>query len=115
MVFTRTRNERSRSGAIFEAEFPGSQKPFLPDGLCWYLDERTWQMIAQARMVNGAQKTSLTVTCTKDYGIDTRVIRAANACRVNIGGKFEEQRDTVWRLDAEFPAVDRTSPQTGRR
>lgn len=107
--FTRTRNELSRSGAIFEAELPGSKKPFLPDSLCWYLDEPTWQMIAQARMVNGAQKTSLTVTYTKDYGIDTRVIRAANACGVNIGGKFEEQRDTVWRLDAEFPAVDWTS------
>jgi hypothetical protein len=104
--FTRTRNELSRSGAIFEAEFPGSRKPSLPDGLCWYADEHTWQMIARARMVNGAQKTSLAVTYTTDYGIDTRVIRAASACGVNIGGRFEEQRDTIWRLDAEFPAVD---------
>jgi hypothetical protein len=59
-------------------------------------------------MVNGAQKTSLSVTYTTDYGIDTRVIRAASACGVNIGGRFEEQHDTIWRLDAEFPAVDWT-------
>ena len=103
--FSRTRNEQSRSGAIFEAEFPGSQKPFLPDGLCWYPDEQTWQMIARARIESGAQKTSLAVTYTTDYGIDTRVVRAAGACGVNIGGRFEEQRDTIWQLDAEFPSL----------
>ena len=101
--FTRTRQEQSRSGAEFEAEFPGSGKPFIPEGLCWYPDEQTWKMIAHTRIVGGAQKTSLKVTYTTDYGIDTRIVTASHMCGVSLGGKFQQQRDTVWRLDAEFP------------
>jgi hypothetical protein len=104
--FTRTRTEQSRSGAEFEAEFPGSSKPFIPDELCWYPDEQTWRMIAHTRIMGGAQKTSLKVTYTTDYGIDTRVVKAARICGVNLGGKFQEQRDTIWRLDAEFPSLE---------
>ena len=103
--FTRTRREQSRSGAEFEAEFPGNAKPFIPDDLCWYPDEQTWKMIAHTRIAGGAQKTSLTVTYTTDYGIDTRVVKAARVCGVNLGGKFQQQRDTIWRLDAEFPSL----------
>jgi hypothetical protein len=103
--FTRTRREQSRSGAEFEAEFPGSAKPFVPDALCWYPYEQTWKMIAHTRIVGGAQKTSLKVTYTTDYGIDTHVVKAARICGVHLGGKFQQQRDTVWRLDAEFPSL----------
>jgi hypothetical protein len=77
--FTRTRKEESRSGAESEAEFPGSPK--------------------------GAQKTSLKVTYTTDYGIDTRIVKTGRIWGVNLGGKFQQQRDTIWRLDAEFPSL----------
>jgi hypothetical protein len=103
--FSRMRQEQSRSGAEFEAEFPGSGKPFIPDGLCWYPDEQTWKMIAHTRIAGGAQRTSLKVTYTTDYGIDTRVVKASRVCGVNLGGKFQQQRDTIWRLDAEFPSL----------
>lgn len=103
--FTRTLKEQHHSGAEFEAEFPGSSKPFIPDDLCWYPDEQTWRMIAHARISGGAQKTSLRVAYTTDYGIDARVAKAARVCGVNLGGKFQQQRDTIWRLDAEFPSL----------
>ena len=103
--FSRARSEQSRSGALFEAEFPGHGHPRVPDDLAWYPDEQTWQMIANARIASGAQKTSLTVTYTTDYGINTHVMRTAESCGVNIGGHFEEQHDTIWRLDAEFPSL----------
>jgi hypothetical protein len=103
--FTRTRREQSHSGAEFEADFPGTTKPFVPDDLYWYPDEQTWKMIAHTRIVGGAQKTSLKVTYTTDYGIDTRVVKAARVAGVNLGGKFQHQRDTIWRLDAEFPGL----------
>ena len=41
--FSRTRNERSSSSAVFEAEFPGNSKPVVPDGLRWYPDQQAWQ------------------------------------------------------------------------
>ena len=103
--FTRIRKEESRSGAEFQAEFPGSTKPSIPDGLCWYLDEQTWRMIAHTRIVGGAQRTSLKVIYTTDYGIDTRIVKASRICGVNLGGKFQQQRDTIWRLDADFPSL----------
>jgi len=62
-------------------------------------------MIARARMMSGAEKTSLTVTYATDYGIDTTVIKAAGRCGVNVGGTFHEQHDIIWRLDAEFPSL----------
>jgi hypothetical protein len=103
--FTRSRKEQSWSGAEFEAEFPGSPKPFIPDGLCWYPDEQTWRMIAHTRIMGGAERTSLKVTYTTDYGIDTRIVKASRMSGVNLGGKFQQQRDTIWRLDAEFPSL----------
>jgi hypothetical protein len=68
-------------------------------------------MIADSRITSGAEKTSLVVTYTTDYGIDRQVINAAKKSGLNLGGKFEEQHDTIWRLDADFPPLDR--PQTG--
>jgi len=103
--FTRTRNERSSSSAVFEADFPGSRNPVVPDGLCWYPDEQTWQMIAHTRITGGAEKTSLEVRYLTDYGIDMHVVRAARTCGVKVGGKFHEHHDTIWRLDAEFPSL----------
>ncbi len=103
--FTSTRDEKSGSHAMFEAEYPGNREPFVPDGLCWYPDEQTWQMIAHARIVGGAEKTSLEVKYTTNYGIDSRIVMAAWTAGVKIGGKFEEQRDIVWQLDAEFPRL----------
>jgi hypothetical protein len=105
--FSRARSEQSRSGALFEAEFPGHGEPKVPGGLSWYPDEQTWQMIANARIESGAQRTSLAVTYTTDYGIDTHMMRTAKNCGISIGGRFEEQRDTIWRLDAEFPSLAR--------
>jgi hypothetical protein len=103
--FTRKRSESSRSEALFEAEYPGTGRPVIPDDLYWYPDEPTWQMIARARMQSDARKTSLAVTYTSDYGIDRHVVQSARTCGINVGGKFEEQRDIVWRLDAEFPSL----------
>jgi hypothetical protein len=101
----RTRNEWSSSSAVFDAEFPGSREPFVPDDLCWYPDEQTWQMIAHTRIAGGAEKTSLEVRYLTDYGIDMHVVRTARTCGVKIGGKFHEHHDTIWRLDAEFPSL----------
>jgi hypothetical protein len=33
------------------------------------------------------------------------MVRAARTAGVNIGGKFHEHHDTIWRLDAEFPSL----------
>lgn len=103
--FTRTRSERSWSGAQFIAEFPGSGEPTVPDDLCWYPDEHTWQMIAHTRIEGGAERTSLEVRYLTDYGVDMQMVRAARTFGVKIGGKFHEHHDTVWRLDAEFPSL----------
>jgi hypothetical protein len=103
--FTRTRTEQSWSGAMFEADFPGSREPVVPDSLCWYPDEHTWQMIAHTRIAGGAERTSLEVRYLTDYGIDMHMVRAARTFGVKIGGKFQEHHNTIWRLDAEFPRL----------
>jgi hypothetical protein len=103
--FKRVRNEHSSAGAEFAAEYPGHGTPVVPDGLCWYPGEQTWYMIARSRIDSGARKTALALTYTTDYGIDTRVVKAARMCGVNLGGKFQRQRNIILRLEAEFPAL----------
>jgi hypothetical protein len=31
--------------------------------------------------------------------------RTSRMCGVNLDGKFQQQHDTIWRLDAEFPGL----------
>lgn len=98
----KTGTEGGLSGALFEARLPGSRKPTVPPDLCWYDDEPTWRMIAEARRASGAEGTSLSVTYQTDYGIDKQLIGTARGVGLGLGGQFQEQKNTVWRLDADF-------------
>jgi hypothetical protein len=98
----KTGTEGGLSGALFEARLPGNSEPTVPPGLCWYDDEPTWRMIADARRGSGAEGTSLSVTYQTDYGIDKQLIGTARGVGLGLGGQFQEQKNTVWRLDADF-------------
>jgi hypothetical protein len=103
----KTGTEGGLSGAIFEARLPGNREPSVPPGMCWYDDEPTWRMIADARRTSGAEGTSLSVTYQTDYGIDKHLVGTAKKVGLGLGGQFQEQKNTIWRLDADFmPLTD---------
>jgi transposase len=103
--FVRKKTQWSRSGVIFEAEFPGGSRPVLPDGLCWYSGrtdvaddcrraDHEWRRedISRGDIHDGLRDRQADGERSEEGGL-------------NLGGKFEEQRDTIWRLDAEFPSL----------
>jgi hypothetical protein len=101
--FERKKHDKATGAALFEGEFPGSGTPEVPPDLTWFDDEPTWKMLAEARTSRGAERWSLVVNYTTDYGIDMHVVDNAISGGLNIGGKFAEAQHIVWRLSAEFP------------
>ena len=88
----KTGTEGGLSGALFEARLPGSRKPTVPPDLCWYDDEPTWRMIADARRASGAEGTSLSVTYQTDYGIDRQLIGTARGVGLALVVNFKNRR-----------------------
>jgi hypothetical protein len=98
---SRTLNRQSH--VLFEATFPESRPPTLLDNLVWFETERTWQTLARARLDHGTASFALTVRYENDYGITGDLKAQVEAAKLQVGGKFHEQQNTVWRINAEFP------------
>jgi len=80
-----------------------SQEPQVPDHLVWLDSERSWQTLVRARQEHGAAKLGLVLRYESDYGVNADLKAKIEGVGLSLGGRFAEQRDTVWRLDAEFP------------
>ena len=106
-----TRSLGRKSQVLFESTAPGSSTPQLLDGMVWFDSERTWQTLARHRMQHGAGNFSLVVRYENHYGI-TRSLKGKieGGVKLEVGGKFHEQQDTVWRISADFPPGATTGP-----
>ena len=98
-----TPSGRTKSKSLFEASFPGSDKPLMPKGMVWWKSERSWQSLAKARIRHRTAEFSLTLRYENDYGVSDELRRQLEASGLEIGGRFHPQMNTVWTLKAEFP------------
>jgi hypothetical protein len=71
--------------------------------LVWFETQRTWQTLARARLEHGTASFALAVRYENDYGITGDLKAQVEAAKLEVGGKFHEQHNTVWRINAEFP------------
>jgi hypothetical protein len=101
-----------QSHVLFDATFPGSVTPALPEHMVWFDTERTWQTLARARLVHGTASFALTVRYENDYGVTRDLKASIEGVKLQVGGKFHEQQDTVWRISAEFPPISRSEQRT---
>jgi hypothetical protein len=97
------RSTRRGSEILFLATFPGSTSPEQPADLVWLPSERTWQSVVRARTKHFTDSFSLVVSYTENYGVDAGLKAKAAGLGLSLGGEFQEQKDTVWQMDAEFP------------
>lgn len=97
-------SKNSSSALLYEATFDGAMEPRIPDGLVWYPHEATWQIIAKGRKKFGLRNFSLSLTYEDDFGVNAGLKAAILKSGLNLGGKFEDHRSTVWRLTGEFSA-----------
>ena len=87
---------------LYEATLDGTTEPKLPENLVWYPHEATWQSIAKGRIQFGLRDFSLSVSYDDDFGVNAGLKTSVAKAGLELGGKFEDHRSTVWRLAGEF-------------
>jgi hypothetical protein len=93
---------QSASRILWEEHLPGTKRPTLPDGLVWFHHEPIWQSVAEGRLNYGSKNFRLEVAYKDDYGIGANVSGKAQLTNIELGGKFEEYKSTLWRMEGEY-------------
>jgi hypothetical protein len=96
--------QQSQASILYEARFSGTKDPALPSDLVWYDHEPTWQEIAEGRLMHNLQDFRLNVEYTGDFGINLDLVSKLAGIQVglDLGGKFEDHKSTVWRIMGTF-------------
>lgn len=79
-----------------------AQKPTLPEGLVWFQHEPMWQSVAEGRLNYGSTDFRLEVAYEDDYGINANLSQKVLLTNTGLGGKFEEYKSTLWRMEGEY-------------
>ncbi|UYF98864.1 hypothetical protein [Halomonas sp. GD1P12] len=98
-------SSKSGSQLLFEARLSGAVTPSIPKDLVWYEHEPTWQSIAKGRKSYGLQDFSLSVSYEDDFGVNAGLKAAISKTGLEIGGKFEDHKSTIWRLEGKFKDI----------
>ncbi len=95
----------SDNAMLFKAQLSSSHTPRLPTNLSWYQHEPTWQSIADGRLNCGLSSFCLTVNYNDDFGIDGKLGAKVKEVGLEVGGKFEDHKATVWRIEGTFAPI----------
>lgn len=74
----------------------------MPDGLVWYPHEREWQDTAELRLLQRIKSDNVLLRYSDNYGIDGDLAAQIGKLKIGVGGKFERQVDTLWRLQVTY-------------
>jgi hypothetical protein len=77
-------------------------EPQVPDGLVWYPHEREWQHTAELRLLQRIKSDNVLLRYSDNYGIDADLAAKIGKLNISVGGKFERQIDTLWRLQVTY-------------
>lgn len=95
-------SNKSDDRILFVATLKGHTPPRLPDNLVWYPHENIWQEIARNRIECGLEEFDLAVGYSDDYGVNAKLMANLTQASFELGGSFEEQVKTTWRITGEF-------------
>jgi hypothetical protein len=87
---------------LFHADLSGNVIPSIPPDLVWYPHEATWLQVAEGRFRYGLQTFSLSLRYEDDFGIDASLGAKVAGTSLKLGGKFQTQKATVWRIGGTF-------------
>ncbi len=104
-------NFKSNKSLRFEGVFSGENAPGLFDNHVWLQHEPTWQMVRDGRMKYGMTSFTMEVSYLDDFGINSKLEGALKDSGFEFGGKFEDHKSSVWKLEGEFtPRLVTPSP-----
>jgi len=76
----------------------------LPTGLYWYRQQPDWQaMVDLCRQ--GAESFTMNVQYQDDFGVSGGIEATAAGVGLSLGGKFQSQESTVWRLAGRWASA----------
>jgi len=91
-----------RSEATLNAEFIPRGDPHVPESLVWCPYEPTWMRIAEARLSGRLSTIDVELRYEDDYGVSAELALELSNLGLKIGGKFEKQEQTVWKIQGSF-------------
>lgn len=94
--------EHTKQTILFHAELNNEQPPSLPTNLVWYPYEATWQQIAEGRLTFGLKNFLLYLNYNDDFGINAGLKLKIEKAGLDLGGTFERQIATSWRISGDF-------------
>jgi hypothetical protein len=97
-----SRSSNQNRSLLFSAELAGGGSPSLPDKLVWLGFEPTWNAVAEARLRFGLKEFAVNFQYRDDYGINGGLRLRAQRAGFDLGGSFEEHKETVWRVSGRF-------------
>jgi hypothetical protein len=95
-------NRGVESHILWEEHLPGTTTAALPENLVWYEHEPMWQSVAEGRLTYKSTDFRLDVAYKDDYGINAQLNQKVALTKVSLGGKFQEHKSTLWRMEGEF-------------
>ena len=86
-------------------DLEGTADPSVPDGLVWYClksHEPTWQQVAEGREKYGLKSFTLSLQYEDDFGINANLPVMVKKLKLDLGGKFENHKSTIWNIQVKF-------------
>ncbi|MEI8148423.1 MAG: hypothetical protein WCG62_05015 [Actinomycetes bacterium] len=93
------------AGAKITQDLRPTAPAHIPKDLIWYREEALWQDLADARLNSGLREFTIDVRYSDDFGINAKLGAKINSVGYEIGGKFTECQETVWKLSGKFADV----------
>lgn len=83
-------------------DLEGNTDPSVPDELVWYSHEPTWQQVAKSRIKYGLKSSSLRLRYEDDFGINAGLPVMVKKLKLDLGGKFENHKSTIWNIQVKW-------------
>jgi hypothetical protein len=87
---------------VFEEHFRPTSSPKIPNDLVWFGHEATWQSLASRRIQFNTASFKAELRYEDSFGIDASVKVGLNGMGVDLGGRFADFQETVWKFEGEY-------------
>ena len=94
---------KSSAASFFAAKFNPPKVRSVPKGLVWFPTDPDWQRIADQVLNGSLTEFELVVSSSESYGIDASIQAELASLKFEVGGEFQDYRDTKWTIKAVFP------------
>jgi len=97
-----TYHKNKKRQALFRATLTPREEIIIPDNLFWFKHEPAWQQIAEGRKKYGLKEFTLSLNYEDDFGINSGLLLKLSKVGLDIGGKFQDYKSTIWKITGKF-------------